>query len=703
MKKIFSLIIIILMLASCRLNPLEDLNWETDVMAPIAFGEVNIWDAISDTSFFDTDNNNLISIVYRDTVASLRVSDFVDIPDTSTRYVVTLDTLSLSSDTIEEIITLRQFAEQLEDNPDPQVALIGTFLLANPVGFFPVFSPISFSGIASDTISIDATDFFESAVLEAGELVIIIDNQFPIDLDSVELSLFNINIPGPDLVNDLFPKIASRTSETRTYDLAGKELGSDLGGQLSNLSINIDQGFVYDIDQDFLSIKLIAQDLKPTTATAIFPAQTIVDTLQSRDYSSTGEFAELSLTKIVLRSGKIRAEAESTVEDSILFAYSLPDASNSLGQVPIVNIKLDPAMQGMPSRKVEEFDLSGYTLNLTGDGTQVNTLQERLLVQLLESGNLVTLDQTDSVAVDFSLVDLDPVYIEGYVGQQTFSYTGNEVFDVFSDLDVKRIRFSQAKGEISIGSSVGLEGALEVNDFTAINNETGEKVRLSGTPLVAGPVIVGGPRLPDTNATVFTNIPLTPDNSNINSFVSILADEINYDVELKTNFRSSIGQLDNFVTDKSEINLYLDFELPLEGLMEELVLMDTVALDASTIDIEEVSEGTLRLVFENQFPVEVRVTAKVLDEQNQTLDVLAESFILNPGIPGSGGYVSDLVQSVLDKSYTVDALNDILAEGAFISLQFTFDTRPQDEYVQFYSDYRIKAKLVGQFIYGLSN
>ncbi|MEL6132673.1 MAG: hypothetical protein AAFR59_04835 [Bacteroidota bacterium] len=703
MKKIFSLLIIILLAAGCRLNPLEDLNWETDLIAPIAFGEVNIWDALSDTTFFESDNENLISIVYRDTVASLKVSDFVDIPDTSTRYVVTLDTLSLSSDTIEQVITLREFAEQLEENPDPQVALVGTFLLANPTGFFPVFSPLSFSGIASDIISIDATDFFESAVLDRGELVVIIDNQFPIDLDSVAFRLFNLNLPGPDLVNDLFPEIIARTSETRTYDLAGKELGSDLGGQLSNLSINIEQGFVYDIDQDFLSIKLIAQDLRPTTATAIFPAQTIVDTLQSRDYSSTGEFSELSLTKIVLQKGKIRAEAESTVEDSILFSYSLPGATNRLGQVPGVNIKLDPAMPGMPSRKIEEFDLSGYTLNLTGDGTQVNTLEERLLVQLLESGNLVTLDRTDSVAVDFSLVDLEATYIEGYVGQQTFSFSGNEVFDVFSDLDVKRIRFSQAKGEISIGSSVGLEAALEVNDFTATNNQTGEKIRLSGTPLVAGPVVVGGPQLPDTNATVFTNIPFTPDNSNINAFISLLADEINYDVNLTTNFRSSIGQLDNFVTDQSEVNLYLDFQLPLEGLMEELILTDTVDFEAGTIDISEISEGTLRLVFENQFPVEVKATARILDAQNQVIDVLAEGFILNPGVPASGGYVSELAQSILDKQYTVDDLNGILAEGAFIALAFVFDTRPQDDYVQFYSDYRIKAKLVGQFAYGITN
>ena len=123
MKKIFSLIVITLALVGCQLNPLEDLSWDTELMAPIAFGEVNLFDALTDTTFFESRSDNLVSIVYRDTVASLKVGDFVEVPDTVTRYVVTLDTLALSSDTIEQRITLREFAQQLSESTDPTVAL----------------------------------------------------------------------------------------------------------------------------------------------------------------------------------------------------------------------------------------------------------------------------------------------------------------------------------------------------------------------------------------------------------------------------------------------------------------------------------------------------------------------------------------------------------------------------------------------------
>ena len=199
-----------------------------------------------------------------------------------------------------------------------------------------------------------------------------------------------------------------------------------------------------------------------------------------------------------------------------------------------------------------------------------------------------------------------------------------------------------------------MPGALEINDFSARNTETNQSVKLSATPLVTGPVSIKGAELPDTNSVVFTNIPFDADNSNINAFISSLANEITYDVDLTTNFNGNPDILDNFITDQSAIDLYLDFRLPLVGLVEELILVDTVDLDAEEIDVTEIESGTLRLVFENQFPVQVRATAKVFDVNGEQVDVLAEGFILNPGIPTPSGYVSERAQSVLENSFTVD-------------------------------------------------
>lgn len=696
-RYLFLIVLTTLMLTACRLNPTEGLEWDADFLTPIAHASTGITDLIQDTTLLSVGADNLISIVVRDTVASAALKDFVEFPDTTVVLGVKLDTLTLASDTISQTLTLADLARQLIANGD---ATTGNLLLQNHGNTVPIVPGTP--GLSSGLIEIDASSFFQYAELQEGELVLSITNEFPLNITNVILDVKNKNLPGPSLVADTFAIIYKNSTVTETYDLAGKQVESALEGQLANL--DVETGFFVPIDtNDFIRITLVAQNLKAKTATAVFPAQTIIDSVRNTTYRFGGEFADIELTKIVVKSGKIRASTISTVEDTIRFQYILPAAVNSLGQVPSVDIKLNPAPPGGITTQLVERELGGFTIDLTAGGTTYNTFEEKILVELLESGKIVTLDQTDSIQVEFGLVEIEPTYVEGYIGQEVFRFSGSQSVDVFNDLDVKKLKFTEPSATITFASSVGVDAQVEVNAFTAVNKKTGVETPLSGTPLVTGPLNIAGAELPDTSGIVLTTVRFTPDNSNITTFINLLADELAYDLKITTNHNGNPALHDNFASDKSQLAAYVDFQLPLAGILENLVLNDTTNLDFGNIDLAEIEGGTLRILLENEFPLEATVTALVFDENYRLLTTLTENQILSPGIVDGSGYVTTPGQTTLEKSFTLAELESIIQEGKYLALHYTMSTSPSNTPVKLYADYRINAKLVGQFTYRLRN
>lgn len=690
-------ILALALFVSCRLNPTQDLQWDADYLAPIGSASTGITELVQDSSLISVGTDNLLSIVFRDTVASIAIKDFIEFPDTTVKLSVRLDTLTLSSDTISQTLTLADLARQLIANGD---VTTGNLLLQNHGNTVPIVPGTQ--GLTSGIIEIDASDFFQFAELEAGELVLTVTNEFPLNITNVILQVRNKNLPGPFLVADTFPIIGMNSSVTEVYDLAGKQVESALEGELVNL--DVEPGIFVPIDtNDFIRVTLVAQNMKAKTATAVFPAQTIIDSVRTTTYRFGGDFADIELTKLVVKKGKIRASTISTVEDTIRFQYILPTATNNQGQVPGVDIKLNPAPPGGVSTQVTEQDLGGFTIDLTAGGTAFNTFEENIKVELIESGKIVTLDQTDSIAVEFGLVEVEPTYVEGYIGKETFSFSGSQAVDLFNTLDVRKLKFSQPKANITFSSSIGVDAQVVLRHFTAINKSTGVETPLNGTPLVAGPVEIKGAELPDTTLSVLTQVSFTPENSNIATFINLLADELAYDLSVTTNHNGIRALHNNFASDKSQLSAFIDFELPLDGIVEALVLKDTTELDFGQIDIGEIEAGSLRVLLENEFPLQARLTVRILDQNMNTISVLAENQFLDPGTIDASGFVDVPGQTTIEKSFTREELENIITNGAFMGISYTMDTAPAGEAVKLFADYRIHAKLVGQFTYRLSN
>ncbi|MDX1907361.1 MAG: hypothetical protein SF053_10040 [Bacteroidia bacterium] len=682
---------ILFSLSACNLRPGEGLSWEADVLAPIAYSEVNVFNILQDSGWAEAGADGLIEVVFRDTITSTSLSDLVIFPDTVVQLSARLDSLSLDSDTLSQRVTLGQLARQLAASGNAA----GTLILANHGNTLP-FIPAA-TGLSSGAIPVDASSFFEFALLESGILSLTIRNELPLGLSNVIFEIKNTTLPGPPLVRDTFPVIPKQAQVTQTYDLSGREVESALQGELVN--VDIQAGIFVPIDTtDYLEVKLQAQNMRAVTATAVFPAQDLLDTLRRTRFEFEDEFADVALTRLKIRSGKIKATAVSTIGESVDFFYQLPFASNGTGVLPGVAFRIAPAPEGGSVTQVEETSLAGYTLDLTSGGIDISTFVEQIRMSLVYSGNLVTLDQTDSLVVTFGLTDIVPAYAEGYLGRDTFTVRGSESFTAFKNLDVSRLQLGRAQAQVQIANTAGVDARVEVRELTASNARTGESVRLTGTPFLAGPFYVAAAELPDTLSPVVTTIDFTQQNSNILRFVNVLPESLQYDIRVFSNPTGQLGVYRDFATDQSRIAAYLEVRIPLEGVLEQLTLTDTVTLDWDPdTDVSALGSGTLRLLVDNRFPVQAAVTAVIRDASGNEITRMADGQVVQAGVPNAAGYVEVPVRTVLEKSFEGDLLSRVIRDGRSLTLRYTLDSRPAGSLVKFYTDYTLLARLVGEF------
>lgn len=688
-RLILSLLLLI-GLTSCKFRPDDKINWDTQLLAPMLKSSVTLQDAIQDTSLLQVDANNFITMVFRDTLVDLKLIEEVTVPDTAVEAQVTLDSISLTTDSLTQDITLADIAHQLSDQGNP----IGDTILARH-GSTMFFLP-GFMGLSSDDVNIDASLFFEEATLLSGDLVVTIENQLPVDIEDVIYHLRNNGTFADTLIRRTIPSIPTGTSVTDTADLAGKTVESQLAGKLENISTV--SAFNVPIDtNDYIRLKIVVRDLKASRATAVFPAQTVIDdNFPVKYYFGDG----IELTKMGIGSGNIEVSTISTINDTLEFIYSLPSATRN-GQPVVLQTKLNPAPIGGQVTNQKEFDLNGYFVDLTLNGDSVNLFPQRLIGNLIYSGNLVTMDLADSIKVFYGLLDIIPSYVEGYLGTQSFDFQDSIDFDFFSSILGGTFDLKRPTAELKFINSVGMDGELRVNNFTAYNSRTGNSVALNA-PFVSQRTFIPGPKLPNVGQTVETTIRLDRNNSNIRDFISLLPDRLDFDLSVVANGNANPNDHDNFATDESRIAALLDLEIPMEGIANQILLKDTLDLNLTSAAVPtEVTDGNLKLLVENTFPFETNVQIYFLAPSGLVIDSLfgTGGQSIPAGVVNANGFVDTPGIGVLESFFDQNKLDRLTSQATKAIASFSLSTLPAGQHVKIFSTYGIDFKLVGDFMY----
>lgn len=685
---------LVLAMSACRFDPSKGLAWNADMTAPIAQSEVSIFDFNKD-SLFQVGDANLINVVYRDTVFSAIPSDYINLPDTSIKQAISLGTLSITSEPIVQKITMGFLLRQIIAQGGP-AAPIAAGVYNQPTGT-DVFIP-TISNLTSPPYSVDASQFFTEALIKSGHIELTITNKLKLELANISFQINNENL-GDIIIKDSFPSIPPGAFEQRQYDMANKYIESKLAAAMTNMTIMAN---IIPLDtNDYLEIKLQAVDLKASQATAAFPSQTIIDSVSDSEYSLG---AKIELTELRLKYGLIKIDAYSSIEDTLQFTYEILSAWDKFGNHPgIYGQKLPPAVGGVPTIKTYYDTLYDVRLDLRNGRLGYNTRKEHIQVGLLSSGQIFTFDQSDSLFLFFGLVEMQPTYVEGYLGKDTVVFQGEQAFEAFKQFQIDEIFFEDPKLDMTLANAVGADARMDIKQIRFSNTQKQTSLNLNA-PFIQTPQYLLGPRMPNVGKVESLTYNLDKNNSNIREVIKTMPDKVAYHARVIANYSGTPGVRNNFVTDSSYLSAIMDFRLPVHGSIKNLILSDTVAVDfSSTVNmdrLDRVDRATLKLLIDNQFPFQASVDAVLFDEFGQEIALLANAFVIQAGAVNTNtGFVDAPMRTTYSKTFENPEILDILKRSRKLTLRYRFDTRPENQSVKVFSTYKIKAKLVGDVSY----
>ena len=700
------LLLIAVVFFSCRRN-VEIPEWEVGLAVPLVHSSIKLDNIIPD-SVLSQDADSLISLVYQKDLYSLNLDSFLQMPDTNYAYSAYLDSIKLGVMNIDQAVTLGQIL--IESG-------LSIFIPDGSTQIIP-----SLGGIVSEGNEIDASEYFLTMDLSEGNLDITIENQLPVDITNLVFQLLN-STDNSELLRDTFDLIPVGTMQSKTIDLAGKRVDGLLLANILNLDSpgSNGQSILIDYD-DALIARFKVYNLKPYAATAIFPEQDLINK-GDRIYFKLDEIA---LDQVLIRSGLLKIQAFNTIEDPVHFQYKLPGLTTGSDTFSVTGT-IEAASNGQASVLDQEFDISGYNLNLQGagfierlyqqdlnnngliDDDTVNTVFVLARAGIDSTGHLLSLSLQDSFIFKSSLTDLIPDFGSGFLGRDTFQVQGESSMDFLSQLQNADVDLEDTRVNIEISNGIGVDGAIRIHDISTSNSQSGAVAQLE-TAGIPGQLLIS-PAIDPGDPTVLPGfvdqyIYLDESNSNTSELLEIFPDKIIYDFDVlihPINEVPPMGEGNDFIYYDAGLNTSLNVEIPLSLIAGNLNLSDTVDWSIDPDVFEDVEDGHLYFIFKNKFPLQAKISLELLSVGSQVLSTpnlipdLVEAASLNPANGLSLGAKQSVLELVLDEQ-----LIDDLIAAKQLCVKATFDSGVSTEFVRIYSFYTLDFSVSARFNYTIS-
>ena len=697
-KCFFFLLVIVIYLSSCQKN--SGTAWDAGILAPLASTNLTLSNLVKDT-ILHTNPDSSLSISYQNTVYELSLADqYIHIPDTSIGQKYTIDSLLLPNISIYYKISLGTMAKNMIANGQP---LLGYYLL-NQNGHMDSLPLVT--GLTLSPFYFDASAFYQSATLADDRISFNVDNHLPVAIQNVTYELRNA-ISNTLLLSGTMPYIAPGASYYQDFRLQGVTIESRMKLTVTSFTIPGTGGNLVLIDtSNYVGIGAYIDNIKLDSAVARFPGQDIV----SKNQELTQNIGDRKFTYVDCKEGTLKVAITSAVHQPLHLLYKLVGAYDKNGN-PLTATSFVPAATGGQLSTINQnYDLSGFAINLTGaNGTKFNTYTQIINAHIDSTGALTSISSSDSIHIQYFLQNIKPNYIKGYAGRDTIHFSGSTPFSVinmFGNSSANALMFNRASMTVSIDNGIGIDGNVMINNLTSVN-ASGASVTLSdhsANPVIGRSLYIGRARdFPLVPAVSTFNISSTT--SNITDFLNNLPNKINYDVLIKTNPSGNRGTYDDFAYLDSKMKVNLSVNIPLSFIANNLTLLDSFnfTLGYSQKDVANIKDGTLHLLIDNKFPLQANITLLAYDNNWHLLDTLLSNAQINAAHLNSSCRADQAVRSILDV-HADAALIDKIRNVAHAVLRVTFNTKSSNaicngQYLNIYSDYNIDAKITADFNY----
>ncbi|MBI1316027.1 hypothetical protein GC167_04110 [bacterium] len=666
---------------------LANKSWEVDVLAPIAWTSLEVRDIVGDT-LVSADSDGLLSLVRRQKVFQYGMDDLLDPYSSTFQNTAKLQTLDLGTRQLTQVLTLGQIAST-------QGAL-GNFININHGNTVPI-PPITSSGPIQ--YPVQANNLFTSLTLLDGWLVLSIRNRLPIDLTNFDYSLVNTQA-GNTVIGNVIASIPANATvkdsvRLNNYTVLEGSMTANVNAFASPGSNGV--GILIDTT-DFIRFDVVIRDLEPFEATAVFPAQELLDYTEESMLPT-----DFELVSMVIDTGVLYMEAVTTVEEVVFLDYEIPSATLG-GQTLLLAETLPPAPPNGTNSLISTRNIEGYTVNLngiTGAPNVFNTFYAHLRARIDSTGNMVFISLEDSIFLITGIEGMMPSKVNGWLGSDT-TVTDNESIDLFlfEDLLGGQFDLEAARIDLEVINPMGAQMEFALTDVRARNTRTQTTQALQWTNL-------GQPlQLPSATDQSALNQSLASEshflidetNSNLDELFEIQPNRLLYDLEIRTNPGLS-PNYNGFLYRDQPIEVWLNLEVPLHLSFEHLLLSDTSAFNFSDIDPDSrVESGIFSLICDNGLPFEAQMEILALDSLNEVVDTLVVSGIVAQAELDEDLLVTETVRTVFEFAADGERMNRLRAARKLVfNGDYTTANRP--DRLKLFDHYATEIRLTGEFQY----
>lgn len=348
---------------------------------------------------------------------------------------------------------------------------------------------------------------------------------------------------------------------------------------------------------------------------------------------------------------------------------------------------------------ITEEKLDDYVLGTTA-GETPNQVQVIFTLTVNQSDVSVAAHE-ELVSIAFSLNTLDYSAIFGYIGQHEVDIPSTTFrFNFYDNIVDGIFHFKEPKLNILINNSFGVPVQLYMDELYVTGRDD-DKVTITGEqiPTASNPKTIKYPTLNQVGETVSDNTYLDGQNTNLFTVLEQAPQSATYAVNGLTN-PDGVDK-NNFITKDSRYDVDVQFELPIWGYADFLLMVDTLRFNLDDVlnqDIEQIKKLIFRLYTKNSFPVTIKAQAYFADAQYNVLDSLFdETRLISAGVDTNGDGKTDPTENEpfnvefnRDKVQNIDNAEYLLIWGR---IQTTNADATPPENVKFYADYSLYAHL----------
>ena len=415
-------------------------------------------------------------------------------------------------------------------------------------------------------------------------------------------------------------------------------------------------------------------------------------------------YGDLQLTQAILESGSLESEITSSLDDPIIYGYSIPSALFSAVPFSLSNQILAPGSATNPSIEQRSFSLAGYSLDLRGpDLNSSNEVQLILDAKLDPSGDgSPVLANVPAIKFKNTFKDFRPYFAKGYLGRQIFDNSNES-----SDLGFMRnlegnLNLDDAVLDLELENSVGADFSFLVEQLKGVRTSTNTQVSLNH-PIIGNIQQMGRALNVAQNGNPYTpavrNYQFNAGNSNLVQMLELLPDQLQYSVRAELNPLGNISSGNDFIYSSSNARAKVAVTMPLKFAANALVFQDTI----STAGLENatdspVQNADLKFFVQNGFPFDLMTEFWLLDQNKALIDTI----LINQNVPAAP-VDADLrvispTKHILQAKITPARLN-ALEKTKYIVVRVRLNTQPENTLLPMYADYFVKVQLAGRGIY----